>query len=96
MRTLRELYPEFKEQVTILALGYDPTESLGELEADARGEGYPFPVGVAPRQMVLDYGVLIRSTKVGIGKDGVVTFRSGYGVSPAETWRAVLRHLAEG
>ena len=59
-------------------------------------EEQPWPVAVAPPGMVPAYRVINQSTKVAIGGDGIITFRSGYGALPVATWAEVLEELATG
>jgi hypothetical protein len=55
----------------------------------------PFPVYLGNREMFVAYNVTVRSTKLGIGRDGIVTFREGYGHMSAQDWDQVLAELVQ-
>ena len=75
------------------AIGIDPTESLAELERFNNTYGYTWPVAKPPGTMLIDYRVIVRSTKVAIDGNGIITFREGYGAKSAETWHEVFRQV---
>ena len=74
-------------------MGFDTTESLGELAAYRESSELPWLVAAAPREIAVQYGVLVQSTKIGIGADGVVVWVSGYGTSDASVWEERLQLL---
>ena len=92
---LKDVYPEYQDSVDFYALGIDPTEELGTLVGYKDGQGYPWPVSKAPAAMLPQYNVLGQPTKVAIDGDGVIVFREGYGVEPAETWHELFRELSQ-
>ena len=91
---LKDVYPEYQDSVDFYALGIDPTEGLSSLVRYRDGQGYPWPVSQAPATMLPQYNVLRQPAKVAIDRNGVITFRGGYGVEPAETWRGVFQELS--
>ena len=93
---LKDIYPQYQEGVAFFAIGIDPFESLADLEAFRTKESHPWPVAVAApaSDIFSDYRVVIRSTKIGVDRHGVITFRAGYGVEEEATWHTVLQELA--
>ena len=47
-------------------------------------------MSVAPSELVRKLNVRTQSTKFGIGTDGLIRFRKGYGVSSVDDWRGFL------
>ena len=45
--------------------------------------------------MLPEYNIQQQSTKVAIDRDGVIVFREGFGVEPAETWHELFRELSQ-
>ena len=74
-------------------MGFDTTESLGKLAAYRESSELPWTVAAAPREVAVQYGVRVQSTKIGIGADGVVVWVSGYGTSDAGAWEQRLQLL---
>ncbi len=74
-------------------MGFDTTESVGKLAAYRESSELPWTVAAAPREVAVQYGVRVQSTKIGIGADGVVVWASGYGTSDAGVWEERLRLL---
>ncbi len=87
------MYPAHAEEVAFVAVGFDTTESLGTLEAYRESNELPWTVASAPREVAVQYGVVVQSTKFGIGTDGVVVWASGYGTSDPAKWDERLQAL---
>jgi hypothetical protein len=96
LRRLKDVWPEFADQVAFYAIGVDPTESLDRLESYKENQGYPWPMAIPSRRMLSDFRVLQQSTKVAIGGDGIITYRDGYGRGNETRWRQVFVELAGG
>ena len=52
--------------------------------------GTQWRMAITPRQMFVDFGVTIHSTKLIMDADGLVLYRRGYGRADANAWRRVL------
>ena len=92
-RTLKPLYPGYDDDVAFIAVGFDTTESLAKLAAYRESSGLPWTVASAPREVAVQYGVRVQSTKFGIGADGVVAWASGYGTSDPAAWEERFQRL---
>ncbi|PZC46587.1 MAG: hypothetical protein C1O27_001729 [Chloroflexi bacterium] len=55
----------------------------------------PFPVYMGNREMFVAYNVTVRSTKLAVGSNGVITFREGYGLMSTQDWDQVLADLVQ-
>lgn len=93
-----EIYPDYAEEVAFYAVGVHPgiVEDLATLERYRRERGQPWPVAVAPRQLLADLNVTIQSTKIAFDGSGVITYREGMGRGDDATWRQVFAELAAG
>ena len=96
MRSIKKVYPEFADRVTFYAVGIDPFETLEELESYRNALGLPFPIArPVGNEILSDFRVLQRSTKVAIDADGLIIYRGEYGLGNSQLWREVFRKLAE-
>ena len=94
MRTLSQIYPEFSESVSLIVVGFGPSQTISTLrEYQAENDSLAvFAEG--PNTVLESFSVTTRSTKIGLNRDGVVVFREGYGMADADTWRSRLRSIA--
>ena len=95
MRSLKDVYPQFADEVEFYAVNYDLSESLGDVTTFGQNQGWTFPVAQPNREMLTDFNVTYHSTKVAFGKDGVIVYRDGFGKGNIEVWTQVLRDLSE-
>ncbi len=90
---LKDVYPQYQDEVAFFAIGMDPSESLSELEAYSKSQGYTWPMALANPDLFPSYRVIIRSTKIAVDQRGVITWRAGYGVEDEETWHRIFQAL---
>ena len=91
---MKNIYPEFADEVAFYMVGQDLTEPLEELEEFRVRQGYTWPAAQPPRSMLIDLRVLQQSTKVAIDARGTITYRDGFGRGSDSTWSKVLQELA--
>ena len=77
-----------------MAVGFGSSETIAKLAAFQDENGIAWTMAEGPDDMARRYEVLTQSTKLGIGPDGVVLFRHGYGTGSASVWRERLQLLA--
>lgn len=90
---MKEIYPDYAEEVAFYAVGSDPGESLERLESYRKQQGYPWPVATAQGNLLRDLNVLVQSTKVAFDSSGVIVYRAGYGQGGPQEWREVFDML---
>ncbi len=95
MRSLKDIYPQYRDRVAFYALGISPFENEEDLDAFNRSQGFPWPTAAASAEMVNDFHIAIRSTKVAIDRNGVIVFREGYGIVSDQTWHRVFQELSD-
>ena len=78
------------------AVGEDPTEPLERLEDYRLQQDYPWPVAEAGPGMLAYLRVLVQATKIAFDRQGIITYRDGYGGGGEETWRQVFDDLVRG
>ena len=93
---MKDVYPEFAEQVDFYAVGQDPTESLETMERYRIEQGYPWPVAKTDSQTLRKLGVLQASTKLAVDGRGIINYRAGHGGGDPKTWRQVFIRLSQG
>ena len=77
-------------------VGFDPTESLDELEAYRDRNDFVYRTAVPVGSVVPDFRVTVQSTKVAMDGSGVITYRAGKSGGNEAAWRAVFANLASG
>ncbi len=93
---MKDVYPEFADQVDFYAVGQDPSESLKKMERYRQEQGYPWPVAKTDTSTLKKLRVLQSSTKVAVDDRGIIAYRAVHGGGDPETWRAVFTQLARG
>ena len=93
---MRDVYPEFSDQVDFYAIGQSPIEYLALLQSDRQIENYPWPVAEIDFNVLKDLRVLRQSTKIVLDHHGVITYRAGYGSGGPSVWREVFLALVAG
>ena len=89
---MKDVYPEYADQVDFYAVGQDPNESLELMEAYRRQQGYPWPIAETERRTLSTLRVLQQSTKIAVNADGLITYRQAHGGDP-KVWEAVFEDL---
>lgn len=91
---MRDVYPDYAEQVAFFLVGVDPSETLDQLEKTRGERNYPWPVAEPLDDMLRELLVVRESAKIAIDADGVIIYRRGGG-GDAGSWVEVFSKLAE-
>ena len=91
---MKEVYPDFADQVVLYGVGASPVDSLEALESFRQREQHPWPVAAPEASMLRDLNVAIRSTKIAFDADGIITYRATFGDADPDEWRQVFEDLA--
>lgn len=92
---MKDVYPEFANEVDFYAIGQSPFESIEQLEEYRLKEGYPWPVAEIDRDVLIELKVLQQSTKIALDHQSVITYRAGYADGGPDKWREVFEDLVE-
>ena len=93
---LKEIYPEFTDDVVFISVGVDPTESISELVKHKDQNGHPWTIAKPLGQMIADLKVTSQSTKIAFNSSGIITYRDGYGKGNKEIWTNWMKNSGEG
>ena len=91
---MKEVHPDFVDQVVLYGVGASPVDALEALESFRQREQHPWPVAAPEVSMLRDLNVAIRSTKIAFDADGIITYRATFGDADPDEWRQVFEDLA--
>ena len=92
---MKEIYPEFADDVDFYAIGQSPSESIEMLESYRQKEGHPWPVAEIDQRILKDLRVLQQSTKIALDHQGVISYRAGHSNGGPDEWKQVFTDLAK-
>ena len=78
-----------------MAIDFDPTESAGEVRAYQEANDFRWAAATTHVDVIRAFRVTSQDTKIGLGSDGVIRFREGYGVLDRIWWEQALSDLTE-
>lgn len=91
---MKEVHPEYADKVDFYLVGTDRGEGKERLESYRDAQGYPWPIGLTERDTLENLRVFTQSTKIAFDKNGIITYRDGYGQGNPEIWRNVFSELS--
>lgn len=92
---LSEVYPEFEDRLTLVAISIDPTDDEETIRALAEEEGFRFPATRGIPDIMMDYGVDSQATTVGVNRDGNIEFRRNKVALSADEYRELFTQLVD-
>ena len=96
MRSLKNLWPEFAEDVDFYAVNIDPTDDFDRLEEFKAEEGYPWPLTHSDRKAMDALDVIRQSSKLAYDSDGIIVYREKMAGGDADVWRELFEDLSSG
>ncbi len=90
MRTIKDVYPDFQDDVAFIAVDVDPSESAETIDGYAAQQGYTWDMAIHHADVMSDFGISRQPSKVLIDGNGIITLRGTPGSSSANTWREAL------
>lgn len=90
---LSEVYPEYEDRLTLVAIGIDPTDDEETMRELSREKGFTFPVTRGLPDIMLDYGVESQATTVGVNRNGHIAFRKNKTALTADEYRSLFDDL---
>ena len=98
MRRLKDIYPEYADQVNFYAVGtyVKAVEDVNKLESHRERNGFPWPVAnpVNERDALAALNVSSQSTKIAFDSRGVIVYRDSFGGGGPDVWRQVFMDLS--
>ena len=94
LNELKTVQPLYDNDVTFIAVDIDVGANLEELRMFANEQDYPWEVGISSSALLVELGILTRSTKIAIDRDGIVIYRKGFAEGNLEEWISVFESLS--
>lgn len=90
---LTELYPEYKDELNLVAIGIDPTDDEEVMRELAEEEGFTFLVTKGHPEIMRDFGVESQATTVGVNRNGEIAFQKNKTALSEEEYRELFDGL---
>jgi peroxiredoxin len=90
---LSEVYPEYEDDLTLIAIGIDPTDDMEVMRNLAEEKGFKFPITKGHPEIMLDFGVESQATTVGVNREGFIEFQKNKTALSAEEYRELFDSL---
>lgn len=81
-----KLEPEYRGDLSILNISFDPTKDSKAIEDFALSIGNKWTFAKFQKSIVVDYKVAQRSTMIAIDREGVIRNREVYQTNSNEQW----------
>ncbi len=90
---LSEVYPDYKDRLTLVAIGIDPTDDEEVMRELSEEKGFTFPVTKGQPEIMMDFGVESQATTVGINRDGTIAFQKNKTALSEQEYRDLFDEL---
>ena len=90
MRTAKDVYADYEDDVAFIAVDVDPSESVEMINAYAAAQGYTWEMAEHHGDVMSAFGVTGQPSKIIIDGDGVITVRQLGRTLSADGWRDAL------
>ncbi len=71
---LSEVYPEYEDKLTLVAISIDPTDTEEVIRKLAEERGFTFPSTAGKPEIMINFGVSGQATTVGVDLAGNIAF----------------------
>ena len=95
MQLLKDIYPQYADDVDFYAIGMFPGNDVALFEEFGKKRGYTFPVAVPRSEILESLKVTIQSTKIAFDANGTIIHRHGMGRGNPEIWHEVFAALTK-
>jgi len=92
---MSEVYPEYKDKLTMVAISIDPTDTEDVIRKLAEERGFTFPSTAGKPNIMVDFGVSGQATTVGVDRDGNIAFKKPGQALSADEFRELFAGLLE-
>lgn len=90
---LSEVYPEFEDRLTLVAISIDPTDTEEVMQNLADDKDFKFPSTEGHPDIMVDFGVSSQATTVGVDRNGNIAFRKNKQALTADEYRELFTSL---
>ena len=91
---MKRIYPEYASNLGFVGVAINPTEGIDKIVDYSDKEGFTWPMAIYDANILKEFRIIERSTKIGIGGDGIIKFRKGFGLNSEEIWKNILESLS--
>ena len=92
---LSEVYPEFDDKLTLVAISIDPTDTEDVIRKLSVERGFTFPSTAGKPEIMINFGVLGQATTVGVDKEGNIAFKKPGEALTADEFRELFAGLID-
>ena len=92
---MSEVYPEYEDKLTMVAISIDPTDTEDVIRKLAEERGFTFPSTAGKPDIMVDFGVSGQATTVGVDRDGNIAFKKPGQALSADEFRELFSGLIE-
>jgi peroxiredoxin len=92
---MSEVYPEFEDRLTMVAISIDPTDTEEVIRKLSKERDFLFPSTKGYPQIMIDYGVSGQATTVGVDRDGNIAFKKPGQALSADEFRELFASLVD-
>jgi thiol-disulfide isomerase/thioredoxin len=93
LENLYAAHPLYEDEISVLVVGFSPTESLDTIRDYKEGRDYSWPFAGYNPDAITKFQIVSQASKVGISLDGEVVFTEGFGVVSEDGWKDLFRML---
>ncbi len=93
---MSEVYPEFEDKITMVAISIDPTDTEEVMRKLSDERNFSFPSTAGKPQIMIDFGVSGQATTVGVDRDGNIAFKKPGLALSADEYRELITSLIDG
>ncbi|MBI5388977.1 TlpA family protein disulfide reductase [Candidatus Woesearchaeota archaeon] len=90
--SLNQIYSDYKDEINLVAISIDPTDTQEVLSKLAKEKGLIFPIVPGNPQVMVDFGVKGQATTVGVDVQGNIRFIKS-GEFSLEEYRSMVGEL---
>ncbi len=92
---MSEVYPEFEDRLTLVAISIDPTDTDDVMRNLSEEKKFRFPSTSGHPEIMMDFGVESQATTVGVDREGNIAFKRSYQAISADEYRELFTSLVE-
>lgn len=79
--------------MALIPVSFDLGETKEDVQRFFQSNGYTWQGYIGDAKIFTDYRILIRDTKVAVDRNGIITFKGGYGEIGHDAWERLFQQL---
>lgn len=90
---LSEVYPDYKDELNLVSISIDPTDTEEVMRKLAEKKGFKFPTTWGHPDIMREFGVKSQATTVGVNRDGYIVFQKNKTALSEKEYRKLFDQL---